>query len=69
MKRIRFAVVGLVLLAGGLGSWTLAKPPGGGGGGGGGQNCKIVSCAQCPEGYVLAQPQVWPNCCNCVPAP
>lgn len=64
-KRIAFAA--FVVLAAGWGTWALAKPPGGGGGGG--QNCKIVSCAQCPEGYVLQQPQVWPNCCVCVPAP
>ena len=31
-------------------------------------NCNRVVCAQCPEGYVL-QKGVWPNCCNCVPAP
>jgi len=61
-------VVGLIAIAVGS-TQLLAGKPGGGGGGGGTQNCKIVSCAQCPEGYVLAQPQVWPNCCNCVPAP
>jgi len=67
MKRIRIAIVAVVFLVAGTAVWTLAKPPGGGGGGS--QNCKIVSCAQCPEGFVLQQPQVWPDCCVCVPAP
>ena len=68
MKKTKVAIiVGLFLIAG-WGALSLAKPPGGGGGGGGSQNCKIVVCAQCPEGYVLAPP-VWPNCCVCVPAP
>lgn len=65
MKKVRIAIVAIVVLAAGWGVWTLAKPPGGGGG----HNCNVVVCAQCPEGYVLAQPAVWPNCCNCVPAP
>lgn len=69
MKRIKIAIVAVVFLVAGTAVWTLAKPPGGGGGGGGTQNCKIVSCAQCPEGFYLQQPQVWPNCCVCVPAP
>jgi hypothetical protein len=68
MKKLKIAFVIALLLTAGYGASTLAKPPGGGGGGGS-QNCKIVSCAQCPEGYVLQQPQVWPNCCVCVPAP
>ena len=68
MRKIRIAIVALVFLAAGFGAWSLAKPPGGGGGGGGGQNCNAVSCAQCPEGYVL-QKGVWPDCCSCVPAP
>jgi hypothetical protein len=65
--KTKIALVTFVLLAAGWGTWSLAKPPGGGGGGG--QNCNVVVCAQCPEGYVLAKPAVWPNCCNCVPAP
>jgi hypothetical protein len=69
-KKIKLAVVAIVLLAASWGAWSLAKPPGHGGGGGGGtQNCNVVSCAQCPEGYVLASPRVWPDCCSCVPAP
>jgi hypothetical protein len=67
MNKRKWVMAAFVLFAAGFGAWTLAKPPGGGGGGG--QNCKIVVCAQCPEGYVLATPQVWPNCCVCVPAP
>ena len=67
MKKIKIAFAVGVFLTASWGALSLAKPPGGGGGGG--QNCKIVSCAQCPEGYVLQQPQVWPNCCVCVPAP
>ena len=65
-KKIKIAAVAFVLLAAGWGAWSLAKPPGGGGGT---PNCNMVSCAQCPEGYVLAQPRVWPDCCSCVPAP
>lgn len=68
VKKLRIAIVAIVLVAAGMAVQALAKPPGGGGGGGT-QNCKIVSCAQCPEGYVLSSPQVWPNCCNCIPAP
>ena len=68
MKRTRILIVVALTIVAGWGAFALAKPPGGGGGGGTG-NCKIVSCAQCPEGYVLQQPQVWPNCCVCVPAP
>jgi hypothetical protein len=64
MKKVKFAIVAVVLLAAGWGVQSLAKPPGGGGT----QNCKWVVCAQCPEGYVLAKP-VWPDCCRCVPAP
>ena len=67
MRKARILIVLALTLVAGWGAAALAKPPGGGGGGTG--NCKIVSCAQCPEGYVLQQPQVWPNCCVCVPAP
>ena len=67
MKKARvLLVLAVVLLALTWGAFALAAKPGGGGGGGG-QNCNVVSCAQCPEGYVLQQPRVWPNCCNCVP--
>jgi hypothetical protein len=69
MRKIRIAILALVFLAAGYGAWSLAKPPGGGGGGGGGQNCNVQSCAQCPEGYALQKPAVWPDCCVCVPAP
>lgn len=69
MKKIKIAIVVALFLTAGWGALSLAKPPGGGGGGGGTPNCNRVSCAQCPEGYVLAQPRVWPDCCNCVPAP
>jgi hypothetical protein len=66
MKKTRIAIVLFVLFVAAWGTWCLAKPPGGGGGG---QNCNVVSCAQCPEGFVLQKPAVWPNCCVCVPAP
>ena len=66
MKKRKIVFVAILFLAAGWGAWSLAKPPGGGGGGT--QNCKVVVCAQCPEGYVLEKP-VWPNCCSCVPAP
>jgi hypothetical protein len=66
MRKVRIAIVALVFLAAGFGAWTLAKPPGGGGGGG--QNCNVVVCAQCPDGYYL-QKGAWPNCCVCVPVP
>jgi hypothetical protein len=69
MKKSRIAIVAMVLVAAAWGVTTLAKPPGGGGGGGGTQNCNRVSCAQCPEGFVLQSPRVWPDCCVCVPAP
>lgn len=68
MRKLKIAIVAALLFSAGLGTWSLAKPPGGGGGGGGSQNCKIVVCAQCPEGYVLDKP-VWPDCCRCIPAP
>ena len=67
MRKFKIAIVAALFLIAGWGALSLAKPPGGGGGGG--QNCNVVVCAQCPEGYVLAKPAVWPNCCNCVPAP
>ena len=68
MKKARILLVlALVTLALTWGALALAGKPGGGGGGGTG-NCKWVSCPQCPEGYVLQQPQVWPSCCVCVPA-
>ena len=67
MKKARILLVlALVAVALTWGALALAGKPGGGGGGGTG-NCKIVSCPQCPEGMVLQQPQVWPNCCVCVP--
>jgi len=67
MKKSRaLLVVVLVAVALTCGVLALAGKPGGGGGGGT-QNCKFVSCAQCPEGYHLVFPQVWPNCCVCVP--
>jgi hypothetical protein len=65
MKKVKFAIVAALLLTAGWGALSLAKPPGGGGT----PNCNRVLCAQCPEGFVLAKPAVWPNCCNCVPAP
>jgi hypothetical protein len=69
MKKMKIAIAALVFLSAGWGVLTLAKPPGGGGGGGGGtQNCNMVSCAQCPEGFYL-QKGTWPDCCVCVPAP
>jgi len=66
-KKMKIAIAALVFLSAGWGVMTLAKPPGGGGGGGT-QNCNRVVCAQCPEGFVLLK-GVWPDCCNCVPAP
>jgi len=64
MKKTKIAFVVFVFFAAGWGAWSLAKPPGGGGT----QNCKLVVCPACPEGFVLAKP-VWPNCCVCVPVP
>ena len=68
MKKARILLVlALVAVALTWGALALAGKPGGGGGGGGTQNCRFVPCASCPEGYVLQQPQVWPNCCVCIP--
>jgi hypothetical protein len=67
MKKTKVAIVVGLFLTAGWGALSLAKPPGGGGGGT--PSCNRVVCAQCPEGYVLAKPAVWPNCCVCVPAP
>lgn len=64
MRNYRVLIVLLVVVVICWGTLALAKPPGGGIT----HNCNIVSCAPCPEGYVLAKP-VWPNCCVCVPAP
>lgn len=66
MRKLKVVIVAALLVAAGWGARSLAKPPGGGGGG---HNCNQVVCAQCPEGYVLAKPAVWPDCCRCVPAP
>jgi hypothetical protein len=65
MKKTRIAIVVGLFLTAGWGALSLAKSPGGGGT----QSCNRVVCAQCPEGYVLAKPAVWPNCCVCVLAP
>jgi hypothetical protein len=67
VKKTRIAIMAALLLAAGWSGSSSAKPPGGGGGGT--QNCNRVSCAQCPEGFVLQQPRVWPDCCVCIPAP
>ena len=65
MKKSRIVLVLLIVaLALTWGALALAKKPGGGGGNP--ENCRFVPCPSCPEGYVLG-PQIWPNCCVCVP--